>query len=171
MLYVAPNLVNSELRSAIQNRSTVTVTASIDTDSVEVRGLGNQSRYRVQITILEPKAFSGSSGSLTSNKEYGLSSGAKVRAVISLKPAFKNDEVFSATLKHVLDSKDSRSIDYLAFIRMSFLNSLQGITTDSAALVAGLDLHLGAQFLGQFFLQTQHITIRSFADGFARRVP
>ena len=138
MLYVAPNLVDGELRGAIQNRSTVTVTASIDTDPVAVRGLGNQSRFRFQITILEPKAFSGSSGSLSSNKEYGLSSGDRVRAVISLKPAFKNDEVFSATLKHVLDSKDSSSVDYLAFIRKSFLNSLQGITADSAALVAGL---------------------------------
>ena len=138
MLYAAPNLVNSELRGAIQNRATVTVTASIDTDPVEVRGLGNQSRYRVQITVLEPKAFSGASGSLTSNKELGISGGTKVRAVISLKPVFKNDEVFSATLKHVLDSKESNSVDYLGFIRKSFLNSLQGITTDSAALVAGL---------------------------------
>ena len=138
MLYVAPNLVNSVLRSAIQNRTTVTVTASIDTDPVAVRGLGNQSRYRVRITVLEPKAFSGASGSLTSNEEFGLSAGAKFRAVISLKPVYKNDEVFSATLKHVLESKDSSSVEYLAFIRKSFLKSLQGITTDSAALVAGL---------------------------------
>ncbi|MEI7419507.1 MAG: DNA internalization-related competence protein ComEC/Rec2 [Actinomycetes bacterium] len=137
--FVSPSLVPTDLKKAIANRATVTVTAVINDSPVQVKGIGATPRFRSKITLVEPAGFSGFHGSLSSGDQLsGVVPGDRVRMVLSLRPAFRSDENFSASLKHVSEIQKSNNVDYLASIRASFLVSLNGVTPDAAALVAGL---------------------------------
>lgn len=138
-MFISPSLVSADLKKAVANRATVTVTAVINKSLVEVKGLGATPRFRSKITLVEPEGFSGFHGSLSSGDQLsGVVPGDRVRMVLSLRPAFRSDENFSASLKHVSKIQKSNNVDYLASIRASFLASLNGVTPDAAALVAGL---------------------------------
>ena len=139
VMFVSPSLVSEGLKKAIDNRTTVTVTAVINDSPVQVKGLGAAPRFRSKITLVEPAGFTGLSGSLSSGDQLsGVLPGDRVKLVISLRPAFRSDENFSASLKHVSKIYKSNNGDYLASIRASFLASINGVTPDAAALVAGL---------------------------------
>lgn len=139
VMFISPSLVSADLKKAVANRATVTVTAVINESPVEVKGLGVTPRFRSKITLVEPEGFSGFHGSLSSGDQLsGVVPGDRVRMVLSLRPAFRSDENFSASLKHVSKIQKSNNVDYLASIRASFLASLNGVTPDAAALVAGL---------------------------------
>ena len=139
VMFVSPSLVPTDLKKAIANRATVAVTAVINDPPVQVKGLGATPRFRSKITLVEPSGFSGFHGSLSSGDQLSeVKPGDRVRMVLSLRPAFRSDENFSATLKHVSGIQKSNNVDYLASIRASFLDSLNGVTPDAAALVAGL---------------------------------
>ena len=139
VMFISPSLVSADLKKAVANRATVTVTAVINESPVEVKGLGVTPRFRSRITLVEPEGFSGFHGSLSSGDQLsGVMPGDRVRMVLSLRPAFRSDENFSASLKHVSKIQKSNNVDYLASIRASFLASLNGVTPDAAALVAGL---------------------------------
>lgn len=139
VMFISPSLVSADSKKAVANRATVTVTAVINESPVEVKGLGVTPRFRSKITLVEPEGFSGFHGSLSSGDQLsGVVPGDRVRMVLSLRPAFRSDENFSASLKHVSKIQKSNNVDYLASIRASFLASLNGVTPDAAALVAGL---------------------------------
>ena len=139
MLLIAPNFLNGDLRDAVENRRTVTVTATISERAVQTKGIRGTPRYRTQVRINEPSNFAGSHGSLSSNEQvFELLPGDKVKMVISLKPSYRSDEDFSATLKHILSVSKSNAVDYLDALRGSFSSALSGVTPDAAALVSGL---------------------------------
>ena len=139
VMFISPSLVSVDLKKAVANRATVTATAVINKSPVQVKGLGATPRFRSQITLVEPSGFSGFHGSLSSGDQLsGVVPGDRVRMVLSLRPAFRPDENFSASLKHVSKIQKSNKVDYLASIRASFLTYLNGVTPDAAALVAGL---------------------------------
>jgi hypothetical protein len=115
------------------------VTATISERAVQTKGLGGTPRYRTQVRINEPSNFAGSRGSLSSNEQVvELLPGDKVKMVISLKPSYRSDEDFSATLKHILSVSKSNAVDYLSALRDTFSSALIGVTPDAAALVSGL---------------------------------
>ena len=115
------------------------MTATISERAVQTKGLGGTPRYRTQVRIIEPSNLAGSHGSLSSNEQVvELLPGDKVKMVISLKPSYRSDEDFSATLKHILSVSKSNAVDYLSALRDIFSSALIGVTPDAAALVSGL---------------------------------
>jgi competence protein ComEC len=140
------NLIQSTLapesfQKALENRSTMTVTAKVLEAPAKARGFAGVERFSTLVSVTSEGPFAGRVGSLTGVEDVAdLVTGSEVKAVISVKPAFKNSEDFTATLKSILDVRQVDVFDPLGDMRQSFLTNLAGVSSDSAALVAGLTI-------------------------------
>jgi len=138
---IQPSLVPEDFKSLVENRSTVTVNAQVLEPSRPFKGFAGQQKFATKIRVLSTGALQGRVGSLSGGTAVReLVAGMELRAVISLRPAFRNDEDFSSNLKHLLSSSKEGVEDPLQLIRRTFTSNLSGVTPDSSALVAGLTI-------------------------------
>ena len=138
-LFFAPNLDSDEFKSLVNDRSTITVQARVLDEPVSVKGFQGTNKLSVKIEVISPAALAGRVGSVSGPTGLSeLSAGDSIRAVVSLKPAFRRDESFTASVKKVLEVTQSNDFSPIQDIREKFLENLSGVTSDSAALVAGL---------------------------------
>ena len=139
--FVAPSLQSPELKSLLANRETLTVEVIALTASQPVKGFAGSTRYSYQGRVLSSGVLNGKSGSFSGSDDVlKVSAGDQVKVVISVRPAFRADEDFSATVRHVLALKHGTGTDVIGALRKSFLANLAGVTPDAAALVAGLTI-------------------------------
>jgi len=148
--FFASKLLPTELREAVSNRSTISVTAKLL--SIPVKETGASSfgdRYRATIEVLKPATMAGTTGTLSGDEKLAqLSSGDVVSGSMSFRPAFGFASDFTANLKY-LKSVTKGEPDPIQGMRTSFLASLRGVSTDSAALVAGLAIGDDSQLSAQ----------------------
>jgi competence protein ComEC len=139
-VFFASQLLSADLRTAIDNRSSITVKAQLLAEPTkEQRQLGSSARYRTQVRLLEPVGFSGAVGSLSGNEKLlGLHEGDSFTGSITLRPAFGYGMSFSSNLRNIRSIQRGVGSDPIATVRNTFLANLSGVSTDSAALVAGL---------------------------------
>lgn len=137
--YFASSFISSEVRLAIEDRSSLTVKATLLSEPVKVQNqLGNSPQFRTEIKVLEPIGFAGTTGSLNGDEKLeGLHEGDIFVGSIAFKPAFGFATDFSSSLRYV-KSIQHGAPDFIHQMRASFLANLSGVTPDSAALVAGL---------------------------------
>ena len=138
---IQPNLAPESFQKVIENRSTLTVTANVLEAPSKAKGFAGQEKFSTLISVTSDGPLAGKAGSLTGGEEISeLVTGTEVKAVISVRPAFKNNEDFTANLKSLLNAKQVDVFDPLGDMRQSFLTNLSGVSPDSAALVAGLTI-------------------------------
>ena len=138
---IQPSLVPEDFKSLVENRSTVTVNAQVLETPSPSKGFAGQEKFATKIRVISTGPLQGRMGSLSGGTAVrDLLVGMELRAVISIRPAFRNDEDFSGNLKHLLSSSKKGGEDALQLIRRSFTSNLSGITPDSSALVAGLTI-------------------------------
>jgi len=137
--FFASKLLPSEFAEVVSSRSTVLVTAKVLSEPVKENGVNSfGDRYRANIELLKPITMVGTTGALSGDEELAkLSSGDVISGSMSFRPAFGFASDFSANLKY-LKSVTKGEPNPIEGIRASFLASLRGVSTDSAALVAGL---------------------------------
>ena len=141
MTVIQPSIVPEDFKALVQSRSTVTVNAQVLEASRPAKGFAGQEKFATKIKVSSVGALQGRVGSLSGGEAVrDLVAGMELRAVISIRPAFRNDEDFSSNLKHLLSSSNSFGEDPLQLIRRSFTSNLAGVTSDSSALVAGLTI-------------------------------
>ncbi|NBR77816.1 MAG: ComEC/Rec2 family competence protein [Microbacteriaceae bacterium] len=93
--------------------------------------------------------MAGTTGTLSGDEKLAqLSSGDVISGSMSFRPAFGFASDFSASLKY-LKSVTKGEPDPIQGMRTSFLASLRGVSTDSAALVAGLAIGDDSQLSAQ----------------------
>ena len=139
--FLEPAIAPESFKSLIENRSTVTISAQVLDTAKPAKGFAGTGKFATKIRVLSSGPLQGRTGSLAGGEEVkGLISGSNIKAVVSLRPAFKNDEDFSGNLKSLRSLSQSNDVDPLQQLRSSFTNSLSGVTSDSAALVAGLTI-------------------------------
>lgn len=139
--FVAPSLQSPQFKVTLANRETLTVNLLVLSDAKPVKGFAGSTRYSFQGRITSSDPLEGKSGSLSGTD--GLShvpAGTRLKVVISVRPPFRSDEDFSATVRHVLSSNQGGETDFIGAVRKSFLANLAGVTPDAAALVAGLTI-------------------------------
>lgn len=138
---VEPAIAPESFTSVLENRSTVTISAQVLEATKPAKGFAGTEKFATKIRVLSAGPLQGRAGSLSGGEQIkGLLSGSNIKAVVSVRPAFKNDEDFSSNLKSLLSLSESADIDPLQQLRSSFTNSLSGVSSDSAALVAGLTI-------------------------------
>ena len=139
--FVAPTLQSPEFKNLLANRETLTVDVRALSAAIPVKGFAGSTKYSFQGRVLSSGAPTGKSGSLSgSNGVKNVSAGDQLKVVISVRPAFRTDEEFSATIRHVLFFRKESETDLIGAVRNSFLANLAGVTPDAAALVAGLTI-------------------------------
>ena len=139
-LFFASQLLSADLRSAIDSRSSITVRAELLAEPAkEQRQLGNSARYRTQVRLIEPVGFLGAIGSLTGSEKLSeLHEGDSFTGSITLRPAFGYGMSFSSNLRNIRAVHLGGGSDPISAVRNTFLANLTGVSSDSAALVAGL---------------------------------
>jgi len=138
---IQPSLVPEDFKSLVENRSTVTVNAQVLEAPRPSKGFAGQEQFATKIRVISTGPLQGRMGSLSGGTAVrDLIAGMELRAVISIRPAFRNDEDFSSNLKNLLSSSKTGGEDPLQLIRKSFTNNLSGVTPDASALVAGLTI-------------------------------
>ncbi len=136
---IEPNIQPASFQSLLEKRQTVTVDAKVLSSPKEEKGFAGQQQYFVKIQVNSAGPLESRTGSLSGDSEVSeLTAGSSLKAVISVRPAFRSDESFTSNLKALLDSSPASQLDPLGAIRASFLANLSGVTSDSSALVAGL---------------------------------
>lgn len=136
---IEPTLQPASFQSLIDERQTVTVDAKVLSPPKEEKGFAGQQKYFVKIQVSSAGPLESRSGSMSADSEISeLTAGSSLRAVISVRPAFRSDESFSSTLKALLDRSPASQLDLLGAMRASFLSNLSGVSSDASALVAGL---------------------------------
>ncbi|MCX6495753.1 MAG: ComEC/Rec2 family competence protein [Rhodoluna sp.] len=139
--FLEPAIAPESFTSLVENRSTVTISAQVLETSKPAKGFAGTEKFATKIRVLSSGPLQGRTGSLAGGEEVrDLLSGSSIKAVVSLRPAFKNDEDFSSNLKSLRSLSTSNDVDPLQQLRSSFTSSLSGVTSDSAALVAGLTI-------------------------------
>jgi len=138
--FFASQLLSADLKTAIDDRSSLTVRAKLLSEPVrDSKQLGSSPRYRAQIEILEPKGLAGNKGIIAGNEKLtDLHEGNSFIGSVSFRPAFGFASDFSANLRYVRTVERSEQLDPIRQMRKTFLVNLAGVTPDSAALVAGL---------------------------------
>ena len=141
MNFVEPALVPAGFQSLVDDRATVTVTAEVLETPKALKGFAGQEKFGTKIKVSTSGPLEGRTGSLSGGGEVrDIVSGSVIKAVVSLRPGFRNNEDFTANLKHLISSIEGSSPGLLEALRASFLNNLNGLSNDSAALVAGLTI-------------------------------
>jgi competence protein ComEC len=144
---IQPSLVPEDFRTLVENRSTVTVNAQVLEASRTAKGFAGQEKFATKIKVSSTGALQGKVGSLSGDTQMrDLVAGMELRAVISIRPAFRNDDDFSSNLKHLLSSNASAGEDPLQLIRRSFTSNLSGVTSDASALVVGMTIGDDSRF-------------------------
>ena len=133
---IEPTLHPASFQTLLEKRQTVTVDAKVLSSPKEEKSFAGQQKYFVKIQVSSAGPLESRTGSMSGDSEIsGLTAGSSIRAVISVRPAFRSDESFSSTLKALLDSSPSSQLDPLGGMRASFLANLSGVSSDSSALV------------------------------------
>lgn len=139
--FLEPAIAPESFTSLLANRSTVTISAQVLDTAKPAKGFAGTEKFATKIRVTSEGPLQGRTGSLSGGEEIkDLISGSSIKAVVSLRPAFKNDEDFSSNLKSLRSFSQSNDVDFLQQLRSSFTNSLFGVSADSAALVAGLTI-------------------------------
>lgn len=138
--FFASQLLSADLKTAIDNRSSLTVRAQLISEPIrDLKQLGSSPRYRAQIRILEPEGLAGNTGALSGNdKLANLHEGNVFLGSVGFRPAYGLANDFSGTLRYVRSVEQGDKPDFIHQMRESFLANLSGMSPDSAALVAGL---------------------------------
>jgi competence protein ComEC len=138
---IEPSLQPASFQSLLEKRQTVTVDAKVLSSPREENGFAGHQKFFVKIQVISEGPLEYRTGSLSGESEVGdLTAGSSIRAVISVRPAFRGDEGFASNLKALLDSSSGSHLDPLGEMRATFLKNLSGVTSDSSALVAGLTI-------------------------------
>lgn len=138
---IEPAIQPASFQALIEEKQTVTVDAKVLSSPKEEKGFVGQQKYFVKIQVNSSGPLESRTGSLSGDSDVSeLTAGYSIRAVISVRPAFRGDESFSSTLKALLDSSPASQLDPLGVMRASFLANLSGVSSDSSALVAGLTI-------------------------------
>lgn len=136
-----PSLQPASFQTLIEDRATVTVSARVLEDARSSRGFAGSEKFITKIVVISEGSLLGRQGSLSGDIEVqNLTSGTELKAVVSVKPAFRSDEDFSSNLKTLLDLKKPETKNPLQVMKGTFLANLSGVSPDSAALVAGLTI-------------------------------
>lgn len=139
--FIQPSLVPQDFKGLMDNRSTVTVSAKVLDTPKPTKGFAGQEKFATKIEVTSSGPLQGRVGSLSGGLEVqSLRAGMGVKAVVSIRPAFRNDEDFSSNLKKLLDVNNAWGEEPLQLIRRAFTNSLSGVSSDSSALVAGMTI-------------------------------
>ena len=138
---IQPSLQPDSFLSLIDERGTVTVTAQVLEKAQVIKGFGGSDKFSAKVRVTSQGSLSGRQGSLSGNSNVeSLGIGDQIRAVIAIRPAFRSDEDFSSNLKSLLEVNETGNKNPLQAMRESFLSNLTGVSSDSAALVAGLTI-------------------------------
>ncbi len=138
---IEPSLQPASFQSLLEKRQTVTVDAKVLSSPKEENGFAGQQKYFVKIKVNSAGPLEYRTGSLSGESEVGdLTTGSPIRAVITVRPAFRGDEGFASNLKTLLNSSSGSHLDPLGEMRATFLKNFYGVTSDSSALVAGLTI-------------------------------
>ena len=138
---IGPSLQPASLQTLLEKRETVTVQAKVVEAPKKDKGFAGQAKFSVKIQVQSDGPLASRIGSLSGDYEVSeFMVGSSIRAVITVRPAFRSDESFSSNLKVLLDSSSVKQFDPLGDTRAAFLANLSGVSADSAALVAGLTI-------------------------------
>ncbi len=138
---VEPSLQPASFQTLLEDRATVTVSARVLEDARSSKGFAGSENFSTKIVVISEGALLGRQGSLSGDTEVqNLTSGNELKAVVSVRPAFRSDEDYSSNLKTLLEIKKSETDNPLQVMRGTFLANLSGVSPDSAALVAGLTI-------------------------------
>jgi len=138
---IEPSLQPASLQTLLEKRESVTVQAKVVEAPKKENGFAGREKFSVKIQVQSDGPLASRIGSLSGDSEVSeLIIGSFIRAVITVRPAFRSDESFSSNLKALLDSSSVRQFDPLGDTRSAFLANLSGVSADSAALVAGLTI-------------------------------
>jgi competence protein ComEC len=139
--FTETSLQPASLQTLLEKREIVTVQAKVVEAPKKENGFAGQEKFSVKIQVQSAGLLATRIGSLSGDSEVSeLIVGSSIRAVITVRPAFRSDESFSSNLKALLHSSSVRHFDPLGDTRVAFLANLSGVSTDSAALVAGLTI-------------------------------
>jgi competence protein ComEC len=139
--FIEPSLQPASLQTLLEKRETVTVQAEVVEAPKKDNGFAGQEKFSVKIQVVSAGPLASRIGSLSGDSEVSeLIAGSSIRAVVTVRPAFRSDESFSSNLKVLLDSSSVKQFDPLGDTRAAFLANLSGVSADSAALVAGLTI-------------------------------
>ena len=138
---IEPSLQPIDFQNLLDGRQTVTVTANVIDLPKEETGFAGLARFSSKIEVISAGPMSSRVGSLSGGAQVQtLKVGSIVKAVISVRPAFRNDDDYSSSLKKIIEVKQTEEVSPLADMRKSFLANLSGISVDSSALVAALTI-------------------------------
>ncbi len=138
---IQPSLQPENIQKLIEDRQTVTVVAKVLDLPRPEKSFAGQVKFATRIQVLSDGPLKSRVGSLSGGEEVEkLGIGTVLKAVISLRPAFSNNEDFTSSIKKVLETSAGEEINPLASIRAFFLANLSGVSSDSSALVAGLTI-------------------------------
>ncbi|MEY4418248.1 MAG: hypothetical protein RIQ88_686 [Actinomycetota bacterium] len=166
--FIAPSLESKNFKELVNNRSSLTATIEVIGSSQEVRGFNNSLQRSAPIKVFEPNWLNGKQG-LLNFTEQNLKSGERLQAVISFRPSHRIGIDFKASLKHILNRYQAREPSLIDQLRQRFLANLSGVSSDAAALVAGLsigdDSRLSDQAKAEFkVVSLTHLTAVSGAN-------
>jgi competence protein ComEC len=138
-LVVAPQLQGTEFNQLVESHGTLTVTMTINSEPLAVKGFNNSQRYQVETRIQSPSSISGKQGLLGFvETPKGLRSGSVIRAVVTFSKSHRFGIDFKANLKHLIKLEPRKGANTFNILRASFLTNLRGVSSDAAGLVAGL---------------------------------
>lgn len=135
--FVSPALESFEFKSLVEGNQSSRVTFQVLSEPIEFQNFAGITDRQLEIRVQSPEFLRGKTGLVTIGA-INLSKGQNVEGILTFRKSNRNDFQFKARLKHLIRSHDSQSPDLIESMRKSFSQNLRGITSDSAALVAGL---------------------------------
>lgn len=136
-VFVAPSFQPIEYRDLIANHGSITIQGVVLSDQLGVTGFAGTPLKQVNVRIEEPGWMRGKQG-LMQLGEAQLTKGEFFTAVVNFRPSHRRDLDFKSSLKHLISKHKTHSTDIFDLLRTAFATNLTGVSSDSAALVAGL---------------------------------
>ena len=92
MNLVEPAIAPESFTSVLENRSTVTISAQVLEVAKPAKGFAGTEKFATKIRVLSAGPLQGRTGSLSGGEQVkGFLSGSNIKAVVSVRPAFKNE--------------------------------------------------------------------------------
>ncbi len=145
---VSPAIQSQEFKDLIESNKTIRVSARVETQVTEYQGFNGTTERQVEIRVLEPAFLAGKTG-LVSIGEREISLGQSIDAVMTFRESHRSDVAFRARIKSLFGTASGDQPNFFENLRKEFTNNLRGLTSDSAALVAGLAIGDDSRLSGE----------------------
>ncbi|MBU6144390.1 MAG: ComEC/Rec2 family competence protein [Acidobacteria bacterium] len=135
--FIAPALDSGQFKELIVEHKTARVDIEVISNPRPFMGFRGLPEPQVEVRVIAPSFIKGKAGLLSIGDRH-LKKGQRIDAFLTFRSSHRSDFQFKARLKSLIAIKDQAKPDVFQSIRSAFLDSLRGVNSDAAALVAGL---------------------------------